>query len=174
MPDVNVNAGRPVPVWWYAAGAGGLFVAWTFYKRFRASSTPAAAPTPTMQPVTVPAGSYGQDYSGEIANLYSSIQNLSNTQTSTGTQAANKPFVGTKDTETKIGGGYVPSETAPQKAATPISANNHVYLNVPDLASAFSIGLNNLYYQPTPGIFQTFGGSFNNLPPSTPVFRMIS
>ena len=173
---INVNAGK-VPVWYYAAGAGAIFVVYTVYSRIRSagSSTPAA--TSTSTPV-VAAGSYGQDYSGELANIRTQLQSLQNPDNGTTTSLATR-FLGaitpSSANQTLVGSGYQPNVNQPQKQYTPVSSNSNLYLAVTDLAEAALIGGNNLYYQPTPNVFAALpGGSVNNVAKGTPFFRMIS
>jgi hypothetical protein len=173
MPDVNVNAAG-IPAWYYAAAAGGVFVAYTLYKRISApKTTPAPAAAPTLTPI-VPAGSYGQDYSGQLINLTQQLQDLQQAVSVPANQVATtvKAITGTAANETKLGAGYVPNLGNVYGKATPVSSQGHTYVNVSDLATAYAIG-KDLYYQPTPGVFQTFGGSFNNLAPNTPIFQQV-
>jgi hypothetical protein len=174
-PTINVNAGK-VPVWYYAAGAGAIFVAYTFYSRIRSSgsSTPAASSTST--PV-VAAGSYGQDYSGELANIQMQLQSLQNPDNGTTTTLATRflnAITPSAANQILVGSGYQPNNNQPQKQYTPVSSNSHLYLAVTDLAEAALLGGDNLYYQPTPNVFAALpGGSVNNVAKGTPFFRQI-
>jgi len=180
MPaEINVNAGK-VPAWYYIAGAGGVFVAYTLYKRLSNSNAPAPAPATSTTTPVVAAGSYGSDYSGAITNLQQSIDQLNKNQTVSPTSSTAAAAItagaitGTKLNETYIGSGWVPNATQPQKTATPVSSNNHVYTAVADIFQAITTGAQNLYYQPLPGLFSPLpNGSVNSLSAGTPLFRQV-
>ena len=179
MPDINVNAGR-VPAWYYVAGAGVLFVGFTFYRRFRsASSTATPAPAATASTPVVAAGSYGgPDYTGELANIQQQLQALNAPTTNTTGTTATK-FTGaitpTAANQTLSGSGYQPNNNQAQKQWTPLSANSHLYLAVTDLMQAVTLGGTNLYYEPTVGVFSLIpGGSINNLTPGTTIYRQVA
>lgn len=180
MPDINVNAGK-VPAWYYIAGAGGVFVAYTLYKRI---STPKAAPaaTPAMSTSTpvVAAGSYGSDYTGAITNLQQSVDALNKSQTTATSSTTNAAAItagaiaGTSANEVFTGSGWAPNATQAQKTLTPVSSNGHVYTAITDLLQAATIGGGNLWYQPLPGLFTPLpSGSVNSLSAGTPLFRQV-
>jgi hypothetical protein len=179
MPaEINVNAGK-VPAWYYIAGAGGVFVAYTLYKRLSGSKAAPAPATSTSTPV-VAAGSYGSDYSGAITNLQQSIDELNKSQKTSPSSTTSAAAItagaitGTKDNQTYVGSGWVPNATTPQKTATPVSSNNHVYTAVADIFQAVTTGAQNLYYQPLPGLFSPIpNGSVNSLSAGTPLFRQV-
>lgn len=179
MPDINVNAGK-VPAWYYIAGAGGVFVAYTLYKRLSGSNAPAPAPATSTTTPVVAAGSYGSDYSGAITNLQQSIDQLNKNQTVSPTSSTTAAAItagaisGTKTNQTYVGSGWVPNATQPQKQQTPVSANNHVYTAITDLFQAATTGAQNLYYQPLPGLFTPIpNGSVNSLLAGTPLYRQV-
>ena len=180
MPDINVNAGK-VPAWYYAAGAGGVFIAYTLYKRFTAPKA-TATPAPVMSTTTpvVPAGSYGSDNTGAIQNLQQSIDQLNKAQTTSPSSTTSAAAItagaitGTSANQTFTGSGWVPNASQPQKTVTPVSANNHVYTAITDLVQAATLGGANLYYQPLPGLFTSLpANSVNSLSPGTPLFRQV-
>ena len=177
MADINVNAGK-VPVWYYAAGAAGLYVAYTVYKRVSGGSkTSVSTTTPAGSSSTpvVAAASYGQDYSGELANINQQLQALQKPQTtSPSTTTTAGAIIATAANQVLSGAGYQPDAKQPQKQFTPISSNNHVYLVVPDLLQAATVGGANLYYEPNPGQFSLIpGASVNNLAAGTPFYRQV-
>jgi hypothetical protein len=181
MADINVNAGK-VPAWYYAAGAAGVFIAYTFYKRL---SGPKAAPmapatSATSTPV-VPAGSYGSDYTGAIENLQTSINKLQTAQTtSPSTTTSAGAITATAANQVLAGAGYRPDDKQPLKQYTPISSNSKLYLLVTgngfgDLLEAVTVGGGGLYYEPNPGQFSLIpGGSVNNLAAGTPLYRQVA
>jgi hypothetical protein len=170
------NAGK-VPAWYYAAGAAGVFLAYTLYKRTRkpaVSAAPTPAPASSVTPV-VAAGSYGQDYTGAIQNLQTSISQLNQNQTSSPSSTTSAGTItATSANQAFAGGGFEPNSSQPLKQYTPVSSNSHVYTVIKDLGEALALGGGNLYYQPNPGQFSPIpGGSVNSLAAGTPFFRQV-
>ena len=178
-PTINVSAAGKVPVLYWVAGAGGLFVAYTFYKRIRSTgSAPAAAPVAATSTPVVAAQSYGQDYTGQFANIQQQLQSLQNPSPASSTTAGTKyagAITPTAANQVLSGSGYEPNANQPQKKYTPVSSNSHLYIAVTDLLEAGLLGGANLYYQPTAGVFALIpGGSVNNLSAGTTIYRQVA
>ena len=156
--------------------AGGVFLAYTLYKRVRkpASAAPVQAPASSTTPV-VAAGSYGQDYSGELSNINQQLQALSKAQTTSPTTTTSAgAIVANAANQIFRGAGYAPNDSQPQKQWTPVSSNNHIYTVITDLTQAATIGGAGLYYEPNPGQFTLIpGASVNNLVAGTPIYRQV-
>lgn len=175
MAEINVSAGK-VPVWYYATGAGAVYVAYTFYKRLSGPKTVAAAPVASTTTPVVAAGSYGTDYTGAIANLQTSVDQLNKNATTPGATAPkfSGAITATAANQILAGAGYQPDTKQAQKQFTPISSNSKIYLLVSDLLQAVTVGGNSLYYEPNPGQFSLIpGASVNNLAAGTPIYRQV-
>ena len=173
---------RQIPVWYYGAGAGGLFVLYYLYSRSKknaaakaAAATPmAAAPTASTTPV-VPAGSYGQDNSGAIQNIEQQLATLGASQATTQGSAALSgiPTTPTPTTyapitgETLIQPLYAPGNTAsygtPSNLTQLTKGNDgHTYQAVPyggQTGQQLTAQGIKLFYQPLPGVFSPTTGN---------------
>jgi len=177
---------RQIPLWYYGAGAGGLFVLYYLYSRSKknaaakaAAATPMAAATTASTTPVVPAGSYGQDNSGAIQNIEQQLATLNASQAATQGSAASSgiPTTPTPTTyapptdQTLIQPLYAPGNTAsygyannPGKLVT--GSDGHTYQAVtysgkPGEQSGQQLSAQGIpqYYQPLPGIFSPSSGN---------------
>jgi hypothetical protein len=180
MPDINVNAGK-IPVWYYALGAGGLYVAYTLYRRFTTPATPAAEPAAPAPIATatgiIPSGSYGRDFSGELANINQQLASMNRAQSvpASSSAASITPITATAANSVLSGAGYQPNQNQQAKQFTPVTSGGKIFITVTDLLQAATLGGQNLFYQPQPGVFALIpGGSVNSLAAGTPFFRQVT
>ena len=104
MPN-PLTSGKPIPVWYYGAGAGVIFIAYYFYssskKRKAAALSAGSAAAPAMAAATtasqtpvVPAGSYGYGAdAGTLNNIEQQLQNLNAAQATTQGSASSSGVV---------------------------------------------------------------------------------
>lgn len=164
-PMTSPRSTRPIPTWYYAAGAGVVVLGYVVYKRSKtnaanAATTAAATPAAsTASTVGTAAGSYGQDYSGEFANIEQQLASLQASQAATTGAAASSGVTTTGYTPpTNValsGSGYKTSGSG-----TITASNGHTYAQFPGYpqAQAFLKSGGKIYYQPLPGVFTELKG----------------
>ena len=183
MPNA-LTSGKPIPVWYYGAGAGVLFIAYYFYssskkkKAAAAALPPMAAATTASQTPVVPAGSYGTGVdAGTLNNIEQQLQNLNAAQATTQGSAsssgvASSALTPSTSNESLTGSGYIPNPNNAGGYATQVQAlNGHTYQWVQP-AQAQAIGWNNLYYQPVPGVFMP-NSAGTNLASGTALYTQV-
>ena len=179
MPN-PLSSGKPIPVWYYGAGAGVIFIAYYFYssskkkKAAALSAGSAAAPamaaaTTASQTPVVPAGSYGYGVdAGTLNNIEQQLQNLNAAQAITQGSASTS--------------GVVAPAPAPEPAPAPAPAPNwgvlqgsgytsggSQYSGIGNQAQLQAIIANGIqrFYEPVPGYFAPITGKEA---PTTPQF----
>lgn len=164
---------RQIPMWYYGAGAGGLFVLYYLYSRSKknaaataAAATPMAAATTASTTPVVPAGSYGQDNTGAIQNIEQQLATLNASQAATQGSAASSG-IPTTPTPTLIQPLYAPGNTAsygtPSDLTQLVKGNDgHTYQAVPyggQSGQQLTAQGIKLFYQPIPGVFSPTTGN---------------
>ena len=146
--------GRPIPNWYYAAGAGGLFVVYFLVSRYRknaataaaaAASSTTAATLPATQTPVMPAASYGNanDLSALLPYL-TNLQGATSVTPSATTGSTAPPAVnefGTLQASGYTGGG---------------SQYRNITTNE-QMQAILGSGLDR-FYEPVPGLFQKVTG----------------
>ena len=168
---------RQIPLWYYGAGAGGLFVLYYLYSRSKknaaakaAAATPMAAATTASTTPVVPAGSYGQDNSGAIQNIEQQLATLNASQAATQGSAASSGIPTTPTptlTPTLIQPLYAPGNTASYGTPSNLTqltkgSDGHTYQAVPyggQTGQQLTAQGIKLFYQPLPGVFSPTTGN---------------
>ena len=151
MPNA-LTSGKPIPVWYYGAGAGVIFIAYYFYssskkKKAAAALPPMAAATTASQTPVVPAGSYGTGVdAGSLNNIEQQLQNLNAAQAITQGSASSSGVAASPDWGKLQGSGF--------------TGGGSQYANITTQDQIHAIIANNLdrYYEPVPGLFQKVTG----------------
>ena len=151
MPNF-LSSGKPIPVWYYGAGAGVIFIAYYFYssarkRRTAAALPPMAAATTASQTPVVPAGSYGTGVdAGTLNNIEQQLQNLNAAQATTQGSASTSGVAAPEDWGHLVGSGY--------------SGGGAQYKMIYTQDQIHAIIANGLqrYYEPVPGLFQNVTG----------------
>jgi hypothetical protein len=152
MPNA-LTSGKPIPVWYYGAGAGVLFIAYYFYssskkKKAAAALAPMAAATTASQTPVVPAGSYGTGVdAGSLNNIETQLQNLNAAQAQTQGSASSSGVTASASQWGNLqGSGF--------------TGGGSQYANIKTNEQMQAILANNLerYYEPVPGLFEKVTG----------------
>ena len=163
--------GRPIPNWYYAAGAGGLFVVYFLVSRYRknaataaaAASSTTAATLPATQTPVMPAASYGN--ANDLSALLPYLTNLqgatSVTPSATTGDTAPPPVVSTE--------APAPAPNYGTLQASGYTGGGANYSGIGTQAQLQAIIANNIqrYYEPVAGVFMPITGKEA---PNTPQF----
>ena len=180
MPN-PLSSGKPIPVWYYGAGAGVIFIAYYFYssskkkKAAALSAGSAAAPamaaaTTASQTPVVPAGSYGYGAdAGSLNNIEQQLQNLNAAQAVTQGSASTSGVVASPVAAPPVAAG--PDWGVLQGSG--FTKGGSQYAPITTQQQIQAIIANNLqrYYEPVPGLFQNVTGKEA---PATPQFIKVS
>jgi hypothetical protein len=169
---------KPIPTWYYAAGAVGLAVVYFLWKKQGAASAAAAAAQSAAQSTATqstgaaqvyPSGSYGN--ANDLSALLPYLQNL-NGQASTPTASSSSGVSYSPPSgETLAGSGY----GTPTGSNSVTGTNGHIYAPVANWPQAQTlIGQGqSLFYQPLPGVFLAHDPTKGE-PGPTPLFLQVA